>query len=64
VEFSKNPVGPVGSSLNVVGFSGEICVITRLPKVNDAALAVVARASDATVVASRRAFILTPNAKV
>jgi hypothetical protein len=24
VEFSKNPVGPVGTSLNVVGFSGEI----------------------------------------
>src|ERR1700679_1086884 len=37
--------------------------MTRLPKVNDAALAVVARASDAIVVATRRAFMLTPNKK-
>jgi len=55
----KNPVAPVGTSSNVVGFSGEILVITRFPNVHDAAFAAVVNPSEATQAANNSFFIAT-----
>src|ERR1700733_13872783 len=54
-------VGPIGSSLNVVGFSGEIWVITKLPKTNCAALAAVVKPSEVKQAANNSFFIATPD---